>query len=305
MTPLLHVDGLSRSHEGVPALSGLDLVLEAGRLQGLIGPDGAGKTTAMRLVAGLLRPDSGHVRVAGLDVRARRDEVRPLLGYMPQRFSLYPDLSVDENLRFFADLHGLSTGQRRSRRGRLLEFSRLEPFVTRRAGALSGGMKQKLALACTLIHEPRLLVLDEPTTGVDPVSRREFWNLLAELAAGGMGIWASTPYMDEAQRCAEIQLLHLGRVIAQGTPEAVAATCPRHILRVEGATPEVLAPLLAGLDDVDLRRFGHATHVVCDPELGAEAVSRLGSAGWSAVAQAATLEDAFFERVAAATEPPA
>ena len=302
MSLLLEMQGLARSYEGRAALCELSLSLEPGRTLGLIGPDGAGKTTAMRIAAGLLKPDGGWARVAGHDCVSERRQLRPLLGYMPQRFSLYPDLSVDENLRFFAELHGIPRDERRRRRERLLAFSRLEPFVKRRAGALSGGMKQKLALACTLIHEPRLLILDEPTTGVDPVSRQEFWALLGELARGGMGLWVSTPYMDEALRCDHVQLLHLGRVIAQGPPADIASAFPRSILRVTGATPEVLRPLLADLHNVIIHRFGHDLHLVCDTGEQGPLLERIRAAGLEAAPADAGLEDAFFELVARAGE---
>jgi len=302
VSPLLELAGLARSYEGRPALRELSLTLEAGRTLGLIGPDGAGKTTAMRIACGLLSPDEGTARVAGLDCLTQARAMRALLGYMPQRFSLYPDLTVDENLRFFAELHGITAVERRTRREKLLAFSRLEPFVKRRAGHLSGGMKQKLALACTLIHEPRLLILDEPTTGVDPVSRQEFWALLGELARGGMALWISTPYMDEALRCDEVQLLQLGRVIAQGPPAEIARAFPRRILRFPGLAPAALSPLLAGLDGVTVHRFGHDLHVVCDTAQEDALRERARSAGLEVEREEPSLEDAFFELVSNAEQ---
>jgi len=300
--PVLELRDLVRSWDGRPALRGLSLVLEAGGTLGLIGPDGAGKTTAMRIACGLLRADAGSSHVLGHDSLRESPAIRPLLGYMPQRFSLYPDLSVDENLRFFSELHGLSTAERLRQRERLLAFSRLEPFTRRRAGALSGGMKQKLALACTLLHQPRLLILDEPTTGVDPVSRQEFWALLKDLAEGGMALWVSTPYMDEAERCGHIQLLHEGRVIAQGAPGAVAAAFPRRILRVEGGDPQQVRALLGPFPGVVVLRFGHNLHLVCDPGQVEILRTSLQGAGLGASDQPATLEDAFFHAVASAAE---
>src|SRR5215470_8212709 len=183
---------------------------------GLIGPDGAGKTTTIRLMCGLLRPDAGAIRV--LDVDPRRDHRRMTasVGYLSQRFSLYGDLSIDENIAFFAEIHGVR--DYRARRDRLLEMTQLTPFRARLADRLSGGMKQKLALACTLVHEPALILLDEPTTGVDPVSRREFWKLLSEFLAQGMTILMSTPYLDEAERCTRVALLHEGRLLAADAP---------------------------------------------------------------------------------------
>ncbi len=300
MSPVLELTGLARAYEGRPALRELSLTLEAGHTLGLIGPDGAGKTTAMRIACGLLTPDQGSAKVAGLDCLTQARQMRALLGYMPQRFSLYPDLTVDENLRFFAELHGITAAERHIRREKLLAFSRLEPFVKRRAGHLSGGMKQKLALACTLIHEPRLLILDEATTGVDPVSRQEFWALLGELASGGMALWISTPYMDEALRCDEVQLLHLGRVIAQGPPAEIARAFPRRILRFPGLAPAALTPLLAGLSGVTVHRFGHDLHVVCDTAQEDALRERAQSAGLEVESEEPGLEDAFFELVAVA-----
>ncbi len=298
MTPVLDIRSLARAWDGKPALRDLSLTLQAGGMLGLIGPDGAGKTTAMRMACGLLRPDGGEVRVLGLDVQRDGAAIRPLIGYMPQRFSLYPDLSVDENLRFFSELHGLSRDQRLQRRERLLAFSRLEPFTRRRAGALSGGMKQKLALACTLIHEPRLLILDEPTTGVDPVSRQEFWDLLGDLARGGMALWVSTPYMDEAERCGHIQLLHQGQVIAEGRPAELSASFPRRILRLEGADPQAVRQLVRAFAGVVLHRFGHSLHLVCDPAQEEGLRLALRQANLEAKPQPPTLEDAFFHAVA-------
>jgi len=251
--PLLELRSLAHSFAGRPALRGLDLAVGPGEIVGLIGPDGAGKTTAMRIACGLLRPDGGRAEVLGVDVTREARRIKLLLGYMPQRFSLYQDLSVSENLRFFADLYGVTRSQRAERTARLLDFSRLRPFLDRRAEALSGGMKQKLALACTLIHTPRLLVLDEPTTGVDPVSRREFWRILDGLAESGLGLLVSTPYMDEAERCRRVLLMHHGRCLARGEPEEVAAAVPRRLLRlsgleVDGARRELEARAPAGLE---------------------------------------------------------
>ena len=296
--PVLELAGLAHSYSGTPALAGLSLALEAGGTLGLIGPDAAGKTTAMRIACGLLRPDAGQARVLGHDCVTQAAAIRPLIGYMPQRFSLYPDLSVDENLRFFAELHGIPAAARRARRERLLAFSRLEPFTRRRAGALSGGMKQKLALACTLIHEPRLLILDEPTTGVDPVSRQEFWELLAGLARGGLALWVSTPYMDEAERCGRVQLLHHGRVIAEGAPAAIASACPKRLLNLPGGAALRLERRFAELPGVDARRYGNDLRLVCDTETREYELRRLAQAeGLAAECCPPTLEDAFFALV--------
>jgi ABC-2 type transport system ATP-binding protein len=208
--------GLVRRFGATEALRGLSITLRAGELYGLVGPDGAGKTTAVRAFAGLIDPDEGTVSVLGHDPRST--EAREDIGLMPQRYALYGDLTIDENLSFFADLFVVDPEVYAERRERLLHITRLAPFVDRRADALSGGMYKKLALACALLHSPRLLLLDEPTNGVDPVSRRELWALLHELIAGGTTILVTTPYMDEAERCHRVGVLHEGRLLAEGDP---------------------------------------------------------------------------------------
>ncbi|HVG61813.1 MAG TPA: ABC transporter ATP-binding protein [Hyalangium sp.] len=218
----LEVSGLRRAFGATQALRGVSLAVRRGEVYGLVGPDGAGKTTAIRMLAGLMRPDEGHVRVLGEDPARPRSPVREQLGLVPQRNSLYGDLSVDENLRFFAKLFGLSLSDFEARRERLLSITRLGRFTDRRADALSGGMYKKLALACALLHRPRVLLLDEPTNGVDPVSRRELWELLYGLVHEGMTLVVSTPYMDEAARCHRVGLLYAGEVIAEGAPRELA-----------------------------------------------------------------------------------
>ena len=208
MTPLVQVTDVRKSYGATRAVDGLSFAVQQGELFGLIGPDGAGKTTLLRMLVTLLRPDSGAITVQGFDVARDLGHIRNITGYMPQRFSLYPDLSVDQNLRFFADLFEVPVQEIQERKTRLYRFSRLEAFSSRLAGKLSGGMKQKLALSCTLIHDPVLLVLDEPTTGVDPVSRTEFWTILRELRDQGVTIVVSTPYMDEALLCDTVIILH-------------------------------------------------------------------------------------------------
>jgi ABC-2 type transport system ATP-binding protein len=218
---IIEARGLTRVYGETRAVDSLDIVIRSGEIFGLVGPDGAGKTTTLRLLAGLLDISEGSARVAGFDLARQAEAVKPHVGYMAQQFSLYGDLSVWENLAFFADLFGV-TGEIRQERGeRLLAFARLTEFREWRAAHLSGGMQKKLALACTLIHEPEILLLDEPTSGVDPVSRREFWDILGELHLGGTTIVVSTPYMDEAERCFRVGLMYAGRLVACDRPGRV------------------------------------------------------------------------------------
>jgi ABC-2 type transport system ATP-binding protein len=227
---------------------------------GLIGPDGAGKTTTIRLAGGLLTADGGTVRVFGHDPVKEHRRITGEVGYLSQRFSLYGDLSIDENIAFFAEIHGVR--DYRPARDRLLEMTQLTRFRDRRADRLSGGMKQKLALACTLVHEPRLLLLDEPTTGVDPVSRREFWKLLSEFLARGLTIVMATPYLDEAERCARVALLHEGRLLALDTPSRLQQALAGELLEVIADAPRPPVEVLARAPGVtDVQSFGDRAHV--------------------------------------------
>ncbi len=219
--PTLEARDLHKRFGATQALAGLRFSVRAGELYGLVGPDGAGKTTAIRALAGLIDLDAGEVRVLGVDPRRGGAAVRESLGLMPQQYSLYRDLSVAENLRFFSRLYVLPRPVFRERSERLLAITRLERFLDRRADALSGGMYKKLALACALLHQPKVLLLDEPTNGVDPVSRRELWALLHEFVEGGMTVLVSTPYMDEAERCDRVGLVHRGRLLLEGEPRAL------------------------------------------------------------------------------------
>jgi ABC-2 type transport system ATP-binding protein len=224
---IVEARGLRRSFGGKRVLDDLSFAVEGGELFGLVGADGAGKTTTIRALAGLIALDSGHVLVANRDVATGGAAVRESLGLMPQQASLYPDLSVAENLRFFARLFCLPRKVFRERSERLLAITRLAPFSHRRADALSGGMYKKLALACALLHRPQVLLLDEPTVGVDPVSRRELWALLHELVHDGMTVLLSTPYMDEAERCHRVALVHEGRILLAGEPQVLLAEFAR------------------------------------------------------------------------------
>lgn len=226
-----------RRFAGVTALAGVSLAIEPGELLGLIGPDGAGKTTLIRALTGLIDVDEGDVLVSSVSWSRAPEEARDQLGYMPQQYALYGDLSVDENLRFFGDLFGLSRRELSERRDRLLAITQLERARDRPAGALSGGMYKKLAIACALLHRPQVLVLDEPTNGVDPVSRREVWALLYEFVAEGMGVLVSTPYMDEAARCGRVCLLSAGKVLVEGEPSALVASCADVVLEAPREGP--------------------------------------------------------------------
>ena len=226
---LVVCEDVSRFYGEVLGVNHVSLLIEPG-VTALVGPNGAGKTTLLRLIAGLLKPDSGSIAVFGHDSVREVGTFQRNIGYMPQRSGVYDDLTVGENLRLYADLHELDDGARRSRFAELLDFTRLGPFVDRLAGQLSGGMKQKLALACTLIHTPEVLFLDEPTTGVDPVSRREFWKILYDLLREGVTIFVSTPYMDEAERCSRIGLFYRGRLMVCAAPETVRAMVEGELL---------------------------------------------------------------------------
>ena len=232
MSAAIQFSRVTRRYGTTEALSSLTLAVECGEMFGLIGADGAGKTTAIRLMCGLLHANAGEVRVFGLDPADQHRYVTEKIGYLSQRFSLYGDLTIDENIAFFAEVHGVASYH--DRRDHLLEITQLKPFRARRADRLSGGMKQKLALACTLVHEPQLLLLDEPTTGVDPVSRREFWKLLSEFLAQGITILMSTTYMDEAERCTRIALLHEGHLLESGEPSRLRAALQEQALRRSG-----------------------------------------------------------------------
>ena len=245
--------GVVKRYGAIEALSGLTLEVGRGEMFGLIGPDGAGKTTAIRLMCGLLHADAGDVHVLGRNPARDHRYITERVGYLSQRFSLYGDLTIDENVAFFAEIHGV--GDYEARRNRLLEMTQLTPFRSRLADRLSGGMKQKLALACTLVHEPELILLDEPTTGVDPVSRREFWKLLSEFLADGITILMSTPYMDEAERCTRIAMLHEGRVLESGDPSRLREQMPDRRASLEDV---FIARLQGVAEDREQRRQGVA-----------------------------------------------
>jgi ABC-2 type transport system ATP-binding protein len=220
----IRVAGVSMSFGATTALRDVSLDVKKGTIFGLVGSDGAGKSTLLRLIATMIKPDAGSITIGGFDAVARRREVKPLIGYMPQRFGLYQDLTVEENMEFFMDIFGIRGRERAHRKEKYLGFSNLLPFLDRPAGNLSGGMKQKLGLACVLVHEPLGLILDEPTNGVDPVSRREFWDILLQMRDSGMTIMVSTAYLDEGERCDQVALMHKARILAVQGPLELRGT---------------------------------------------------------------------------------
>ncbi len=219
MEPIIETRDLTRRFGDLTAVDRLNIAVAPGEIFGLVGPDGAGKTTTLRMLCGLVSPSEGSARVAGYDVVTEAQEVKDQIGYMAQRFGLYLDLTVEENMSFYGDLFGIVGVERQELTTRLLRMTRMEPFRDRRGGQLSGGMKQKLALMCTLLHRPQILFLDEPTNGVDPVSRRDFWTILYQLLKDGITIFMTTAYLDEAARCNRVGLMHRGKLIRCNTPE--------------------------------------------------------------------------------------
>jgi ABC-type multidrug transport system ATPase subunit len=315
MTAAVVAEHLVKRYESLVAMDDVSFEINEGELFGFIGPDGGGKTTLFRMLATLLVPDTGSARVLGRDVVREMWSLRRVIGYMPGRFALYPDLSVEENLRFFASVFGTTVEAQYAQIAPI--YRQLEPFRTRRAGALSGGMKQKLALCCALVHRPEILLLDEPTTGVDAVSRREFWDLLGTLRAGGLTIAVSTPYMDEADRCDRVALVQRGRLLAIDTPAAVARRLDRPLVAVTAPDRYRALQLLRALPDThSVYPFGetlHYTDVRADAnvdELARGLIAHLESSGMAGVSARRidpTIEDAFIalmgapdgERVAA------
>jgi len=296
-------DQVTRRYGTVTAIDRLSFDVAPGEMFGLIGPDGAGKTTTIRVAGGLLRPDGGRVAVLGKDPVASHREITGEVGYLSQRFSLYGDLTIDENIAFFAEIHGVKRFE--AARDRLLDMTQLTPFRARRADRLSGGMKQKLALACTLVHEPKILLLDEPTTGVDPVSRREFWKLLSEFLSRGLTIVMATPYLDEAERCARVALLHEGHLLALDTPQRLQAPLAGQLLEVTAAGPRPPVEILARVSGVnDVQTFGDRAHVRIDPVARAQVIAAIEAALRGASIQdvsvrpiAASLEDVFIDLI--------
>lgn len=291
--------GLTRNFGAVAAVRGVDLAVTRGEIFGLVGPDGAGKSTIMRMLAGVMVPDAGTIVLEGIDVVGDPEGARPYLSYMPQRFGLYEDLTVDENIFFYATLFGISRAVRRERGQALLEAAGMLPFRKRLAGLLSGGMKQKLGLVCALIHTPRVLLLDEPTTGVDPVSRRDFWAILYGLREDGVTILLSTAYMDEAERCSRLALVSGGEIRYCDTPARLKQMMPGALLAVTAADARAAYAALEGAPGIEgLLLMGDRVHVRVDnadtrlPELRALLTAK-GIAGAEAALIEPGIEDVF------------
>ncbi len=260
---VIETRGLTKRFGGLTAVDAVDLSVRRGEIFGLVGPDGAGKTTLLRLLCGAIDTTDGEATVAGFGVTREIEQVREHLGYMPQSFSLYPDLSVRENLEFFADIFGVPAAVRGQRMAELLEFSRLTDFQKRRAEHLSGGMKKKLALACTLMHQPAVVMLDEPTTGVDPVSRRELWRILYNLLRTGVTIVVTTPYMDEAELCNRVGFIMGGRLLVTGTPAELEALPGKAVIELKARPRKAMHAAAAqtpGIDSIQI--FGDRLHLL-------------------------------------------
>jgi ABC-2 type transport system ATP-binding protein len=297
-TPIILTEGLCKSFGPVKAVQNLNLRVNKGELFGLIGPDGAGKTTAIRMLAGILTPTSGSAYIDGISVRDNPDKVKEHLAYMPQRFGLYQDLTVLENLLFYADLFGVPKKDRPGRIETLFSFSRLAPFSGRLAGALSGGMKQKLGLACALIHSPRVLLLDEPTNGVDPVSRRDFWKILYDLLQEGITILVSTAYLDEAERTTRTAFMREGSIMELGTPKELKQTVEGHMIEIIPSDSRAAREVLkADPRILDVSLFGDSLHVrlsdVSDEAHAKEALEKVGIEIKSFRQIAPAMEDVF------------
>jgi len=286
-------DARTGDRQGVLAVDRLSLTVQRGEIFGLVGPDGAGKTTTIRLLAAILEPSSGWARVAGFDTLREPEPIKRRIGYMAQRFNLYGDLTVRENLDFFADVYQVRGEERDQRIARLLEFARLTQFQDRRAAQLSGGMQKKLALACALVHKPEILFLDEPTTGVDPISRREFWDILADLHLEGVTLFISTPYMDEAERCSRVGFMFRGNLVVCDVPGAIKGLLPGELVEVRAHDMRRVREALLGVEGVlQVQIYGDRLHAFVD-----DAERRMGELG-------AALADAGVEVLSMRRAPP-
>jgi ABC-2 type transport system ATP-binding protein len=294
---------LTKSFPGVRAVDALSFDVRAGEIFGLVGPDGAGKTTTLRMLAGIMPPDRGRAIVAGFDVVRYPERAKHAISYMPQRFGLYEDLTMDENIRFYADLFGVKKAELNARSTQLLRAAGMSEFRKRLAGKLSGGMKQKLGLVCALIHRPKVILLDEPTTGVDPVSRRDFWRILYELLAEGVAILTSTAYLDEAERCHRVALLHQGKLLFCDTPMNLKTRMRKKVVSISCEDPRSVRRQLEGTAGISsLVLCGDGLHAVLEEDAGSidMIASRLSSAhlDFASVREVApTIEDLFVDAV--------
>ncbi len=259
MEAVIKINDLKKSYGSVLAVDGVNYHVNRGEMFGLVGPDGAGKTTTIRMLVGLLVPDSGSAEILGFDLLSQKNSIKNEIGYLSQKFSLYGDLTIDENVEFFADIHGVKHFE--ERRDELLEFTRLTPFRDRLADKLSGGMKQKLALACTLIHKPKIIFLDEPTTGVDPVSRRDFWKILSNLLKEGITIFMSTPYLDEAERCNRVALMDKGKIISCDTPKNVKDSLNMQIIELVCTPVRTAYTIIKSRTDFEVQMYGDRLNI--------------------------------------------
>jgi ABC-2 type transport system ATP-binding protein len=270
-TLVIETENLTKTFKRVVAVDSLNLQIQQGEIFGLVGPDGSGKTTTIRLLAAIMDPTEGWAKVAGFDTVRQPEPIKQRIGYMAQRFNLYGDLSVWENLNFFADVFEMVGQERQERIKRLLNFARLNEFRDRRAAHLSGGMQKKLALACTLIHTPQIIYLDEPTTGVDPVSRREFWDILTELHLQGITLVISTPYMDEAERCSRVGLMYEGQLIVCDSPENVKSMMSGDLIALWTSDMRQAKVLLASLEGVlEVQTYGDQLRLFVDETQNSE-----------------------------------
>jgi ABC-2 type transport system ATP-binding protein len=303
----IETTNLTKTFESVTAVHQLNLEVRTGEIFGLVGPDASGKTTTIRLLCGILPPDRGEARVAGCDIRKDTESLKEKVGYLPQRFGLYGDLTVFENIQFYADLYQVPRKERKDRIERLLRFADLAPFVKRRAQDLSGGMKQKLGLICALIHTPEILFLDEPTTGVDPLSRRDFWVILYDLLKEGVTILFSTSYLDEAERCSRVGLMYQGEILVADTPSVIKAKMGGTILELRMKDHQKALKVLEGVPPLQNAVLsGDKVHVrVENPEEGERAIRRAleakGMEVWSLSRVRPSLEDAFVAMVRSKT----
>ncbi len=262
MIEAIKIDDLKKSYGDIEAVKDISFTVNKGEMFGLVGPDGAGKTTTIRIFCGLIAPDAGSVNLLGDNIKTNKRKVQKKIGYLSQKFSLYGDLTVDENIEFFADIHGVKNYE--ARRNELLEFTRLTPFRARLTDNLSGGMKQKLALACSLIHKPEIIFLDEPTTGVDPVSRRDFWKILSSLIKEGITIFMSTPYLDEAERCNRVALMNKGEIMSIDEPRKIRESIQKEIIEIVSPQARKAYKLVQQNLDNEVQLFGDRINIVAD-----------------------------------------